>query len=71
MCTFDQLHQTIGKKYNTHDSIIHMLKTLKWPSLQKRRENPHLILIAVESCKNFSLYQVATYMPLLSRLLLE
>ena len=54
MCTFDQHYQTVGKKYNTHDSITHMPETLKWPSLQNCKESPRFILTAIKTCKKFS-----------------
>ena len=65
MCTFDQHYQTVGKKYNTRDSIVHMLEILKWPSLQKCRENSSFKLIAIHTCKKF-LTVSSTYMPLAS-----
>ena len=51
---------------NTRDSITHMLETLKWPPLQKRREDARLILLF--KLANSLLTIPGIYMPLPSPL---
>ena len=50
----------------TRDSITHMLKSLKWPTLEKHRENAHLLLLL--KLVNNLLTIPTTYMPTLSPL---
>ena len=61
-------HFVLNKPWqrNTQDSITHMLEILKWPSLQKCREDSRLILLF--KLANSLLFIHRNYMPLPSLL---